>query len=307
MFRSTTALFLSLLISQIAHAEDSVVPPYSAPAGNLPNQIVSTNSRSVDPAKSALLKQKLNDLANLQQEIRQLRTETGTQQQIVVRVQMLEFSLTKMRKMGFEFPGLGSGYLTGRDLAQLLAKAKTGAPYSKTANKSSQNDAPSIVEWMKATNIGRVLAEPTVVVVDGRPASLHLGNDIHLPASDKSKAIEYRPIGTQLDVLASCLGQDRVRMEIRASVSDADYSNGFPFNGGTLPRINVRQFCSSIESGFGEAGVLTGTIERRTEAIKTTFGVHDETNEICLMLIVTPERADAPQMAERPAGYTMPK
>ena len=220
---------------------------------------------------------------------------------------MLEFSLTKMRKMGFEFPGLGSGYLTGSDLAQFLAKAKTGAPYSKTANKSNQNDALSIVEWMKATNIGRVLAEPTVVVVDGRPASLHIGNDIPLPASDKSKAIEYRPVGTQLDVLASCLGQDRVRMEIRASVSDADYSNGIPFNGGTLPRINVRSFGSAIESAFGEAGVLTGTIERRTEAVKTTFGVHDVVNEICLMLIVTPDRVDSPHTAQQPTGFTAPK
>src|SRR5438270_3059521 len=46
--------------------------------------------------KGVLLKQKLSELERLQREIRQLRAETGTGSQIVVRVQMLEVSLSKL-------------------------------------------------------------------------------------------------------------------------------------------------------------------------------------------------------------------
>jgi len=208
-----------------------------------------------------------------------------------------------MRRMGFEFP-MKSGYLNASDLKQFLASAKPvkGVPYSRPSGKSKANEPTSIVDWLVSNNIGRILAEPTVVVVDGRPASFHSGGDVPIPAKDNPNSVEYRPVGTQLDVLATCLGEERVRLEIRAGITNENYANGFQFGQMKLPTFNVKSFCSTVDSSFGQPCVLTGATENRTEGVKTAFGVRDEINEICLMLIVTPERVDGNETAQRQVG-----
>jgi hypothetical protein len=61
-------------------------------------------------------------------------------------------------------------------------------------------------------------------------------------------------------------------------------------------------------------------IQQRTESIRFASGVgevanrvrgkastREVTNEICLMLVVTPERVDAPETAQRSANPIVPK
>jgi Flp pilus assembly secretin CpaC len=252
--------------------------------------------------KLAALRQKQAQLNALQQEIRQLHTETGTQEQILVHVQLLEVSLTKMRRFGSDLP-LKSGYLNASDLGQFLAGAKPGktVPYSPSG-KSKANESTSIVDWLLSNNIGRILSEPNIIVVEGRPASFHMGGEVPIPAKDNPKSVEYRPTGTELDVLATCLGEERVRLDIRARISYENYANGFQFGEMKLPIFNVRNFSSTVDSSFGQACLLIGATENRTEEIKTKFGVRQEINEICSMLIVTPERIDGVETAQRQVG-----
>jgi pilus assembly protein CpaC len=186
--------------------------------------------------------------------------------------------------------------------------------------KANLNDALCVVDWMTDNNIGKIMSEPTIVVLEGRPAQFQVGGEFPMPAKDTSKVVEYQPFGTQIDLLATSLGDDRVRLELRTRVSEVDEGSSIQVNGMKCPRLSVRQIDTGIVSTFGQPTVLTGMIKVRTETIRITSGVgevanrvrgkastRDVTNEICLMLVVTPERVDAPETAQRPVRQTTPR
>jgi hypothetical protein len=89
-------------------------------------------------------------------------------------------------------------------------------------------------------------------------------------------------------------------------------------NGTQCPRISVRQIDTAIESTFGQPTLLIGMIEKRTDAIRSGVSevahlvrgkanTREVTNEIGLMLVVTPERVEMPETAQWPSSYLDPK
>jgi hypothetical protein len=98
-----------------------------------------------------------------------------------------------------------------------------------------------------------------------------------------------------------------------------DEGNVVEVNGIKCPRLKVRQINTAILSTFGQPTVLTGMIQTRTETIRFASGVgevanrvrgkastRDVANEICLMLVVTPERVDDIDTAQS-AARIVPK
>jgi Flp pilus assembly secretin CpaC len=225
--------------------------------------------------KHTLLKQKLAELNCLQSEIDQLRAATGTPQQILVRLQLVEVSRTKLQKSGIDIttlrgndPAPSSGYTTINDTAS----------------------AKRLIEKLRGNNIAKVLAEPTVVVVCGRPASLNFGGEVPFPLPPGSKqAVEFKQFGTQLDVLAIAQGDDRVRLELRARVSELDHEHEIEVGGVRVPGLQVRQIDTGLDLKFGQTGVLSGLVKQRVEARKVEDRVvnHPEATE--LLFLVTPE------------------
>jgi type II/III secretion system protein len=257
--------------------------------------------RGAAKEKIALLKQKQAELEQLQREIRQLQIETGGhQQQILVRVQILEISLTKMRRMGFEIADVSSGYIKADDLVGLMKVTnKLGNnPTDKPVKEASCNGALCMLDWLEENGIAKVLTRPTMITMSGRPAHLMVGDEIPMLKNTDSKAdVGFQSVGTQLDILPVVLGNKNVRIEVRARLSNADYSDGLEVNGVRLPKINVRQCDTAIETSFGKSVVLTGgVVEKRhtTTKVKETGRVPEEINEIATMLVVTPELVEGP-------------
>jgi hypothetical protein len=243
--------------------------------------------------KAVVLREKQHELARLQQEIRQLREETGTQQQIVVRVQMLEVSLTKLRRMKTDF-----------SVADLIGTTQDGAQVvSKVGQAADSQALTGFLEWLKENNVARVLAEPQVMTMDGRPASVHIGGEIPVPSGCNKDAVEHKNVGTQLDVVPISLGGNRVRLEMRARVSEVDDSHSLTIGESRVPAFKVRQCATAIETAFGCSAVCNGLVEVRTEAVKTETGTRTERNEVALLLVVTADLADVVVKAPRPVPH----
>ena len=105
--------------------------------------------------------------------------------------------------------------------------------------------------------------------------------------------------------MATSLGDNQVSLQLRARGSEEDRGNSVELKGGWYAGLSVRQIDTEIESEFGQPTVLTRTTKQVTETIKTTSGLgevanrvrgkattREVTNEICLMLVVTPDRVD---------------
>ena len=185
-----------------------------------------TPGRSAAEAKQALLQQKLRESEQLQNEIHQMQAELGLAQQFSVRVQMLEVSLTKLKKLKADFASEGgTETIAINDVAGLQKAITAGgitAP-NQPVRAANANNENSFVEWLKQNNIAKELANPTVIVANGQPASLWSGGAVPVPASvDPAGAVEIRRTGTKMDLVVVARDNHRVRIEIRGSVRELD-------------------------------------------------------------------------------------
>jgi pilus assembly protein CpaC len=245
-----------------------------------------------------LLQQKLAQREQLQQEIDELSAATESWQQIVVRVKVLEVNLTKMRKQGVDLASFGlrnnfqafSGETTG-DLTTYTQEA-SATPQPPCGAGACRKTPGTAWDALQDNNLARMIAEPTLVAVSGRPASFEVGGELPIPAGEGSgSACQFISFGTKLDVLALSLGGNKVRLEVRPRISEVcdDRAMVADENGNKIPSLRVTQCDTACELEFGETAALTGLVTRRIVATKTEKGVQEEAQDVILLVVVTPE------------------
>jgi pilus assembly protein CpaC len=229
----------------------------------------------------------------LQRDIIRLRAATGTAQQVLVKVQMIEVSLTHLQRMGMDTEWFANGYVSGPEIRKLLDEigARAETPLAEPVTTAEPSDSWLFVDWLKRSSLAKVLSEPTLVTVSGRPASVHVGGEFPLPANDDTKtAVGFRTFGTELEVQALALGDNQVRLEVNTRVSAVDYSRAIEIDGVRIPGLKVRRCDTGVELSFGQTAVLTGLVEQRTEAHQDDGGqMEDVIVDVGLMVVVTPE------------------
>jgi len=273
----------AVILAATTAAAQSVAP--AAPGASSPQPTVAPSEQNAstttvatalkEPDQHALLRQKLAELNCLQDEIDKLRIATGTPQQIVVKVQALELSRAKLQTLGI-------------DASALYGEQ----PSAKSANYavSDSNAVRTLLDQLQRNNIAKIIAEPSVVAVSGRPAQFNVGGEVPIPtAPGANQPVEFKPFGTQIDLLAIARGDERVRLELRARISEIDSNHQIQVGNHRMPAFHVRQIDSAFDLKFGQTAILSSTIEKRTESVKTPRGIENRTNEIELMFLVTPE------------------
>jgi pilus assembly protein CpaC len=208
------------------------------------------------PRGDELLKEKTAQLERLQAEVDALRHETGDSRQILIQVQVVELSLTKLAKLGIALPRLNRN-LTGLTLS---SKDKEGAQ-----PVGSQKAVVDLLQALRQDKVAKILAEPSFVVLEGVPASLECGTGVPVPTilSDGSKKIEHQQFGTRVDVVAARLGDQKVRLQIRASVREADRTLSITIDGDTVPGSRNRDMDNTIEVQLGHTAVFGAIVQER--------------------------------------------
>jgi len=118
---------------------------------------------------------------------------------LVVEVKVVEVATTKLRNLGFDWAQLGPAGARHESLDKILQSTATDQLFG-------------FLEALRQNNLARVLAEPTIATLDGRPASLAVG-------------------GTQLDVVPIVLGNGHVRLEYRIELAPQQMEQTRPTNG----------------------------------------------------------------------------
>ncbi|MGI9455245.1 MAG: type II and III secretion system protein family protein [Aeoliella sp.] len=249
--------------------------------------------------------------------------EVGGVQQVLLRVQLFEVSRTKLRRLGVDWAHIsGSGGFVGSSVSGLLASVNgagvttTGGATVEFGIVSGNNEFFGFLDALQQNNIAKVLAEPNIVSVSGRPAQFLEGGEIPIlvPQSLGTSSIEFKPFGTQVDFLPIVLGNGNIRLEVRPRVSDIDPSIGINLQNQNIPGFRVRQADTAVEMKAGQTFALAGLIQRRTEAVHRGLPfisdvpvlgvpfrkVEEEVNEIELLILVTPEFIDAMDPHEVP-------
>ena len=205
----------------------------------------------------------LNRLDALQAEAERIRQIIGPQQQILVHLQVMEVSLTKLKKLGFDMTKLQGKAVTAAGDVQ-----KEGAPGGFSVSVINDgSEVYGIFESLRKDNLAKVLAEPTLVTISGHPATFHAGGEVAIPTPQKdgSMRTEQQPYGTEVELKPELLGNRHVRLAIRCRLSELDYANATRVGKDVVPNIRAREFTTVTESQSGQTIVLSGLTEIRVE------------------------------------------
>ncbi|MDA0657755.1 MAG: pilus assembly protein N-terminal domain-containing protein [Planctomycetota bacterium] len=240
----------------------------------------------------------------------------GGVQQVLLHVQVMEISRTKLRSFGFDWAQFGAGGSIVQDASQLISAFSSTAQSVTAGNNATVqfglfNGTEAffgVLEALREYNLVKVMAEPTLVTVSGRPASFQSGGEfpILVPQSLGTVSIEFKTFGTRVDFVPIVQGNGRIRLEVRPYVSEIDNARGVTVNGERIPGLRTRWVDTAVEMGAGQTLALAGLIQDRTETINRGIPfladlpwvgaafrrVAETTNEVELLVMVRPELVD---------------
>jgi Flp pilus assembly secretin CpaC len=264
--------------------------------------------KQADRERQALLRH----LDALQAEMERIRLATGAMPQVVVHVQVLEVSLTKLRRLNFDLSAISG-----------LPDAKPNAPRKDGGVRVVDGgQAQRLLDALRKENLGKVLAMPTLATISGKMATVSIGSEVPMPRpqADGTTTIAYEHCGTQCSVTPEVLNDRQVRLEIHLRVSELAPGEGVRVGKEVMPGLRAREVQSGMELASGQTMVLTGMVQKRTEMQRTRpawFGdipllgdalknTSEEVNETAMLVFLRPEIV-APRGGEvRPAAATLP-
>ncbi len=274
----------------------------------------------------------LNQLETLQAGAQRLRQGTDANTQILVHLKVMEVYRSELRSLGFDF---SSGGLVGVLRARLPDAAEMdhvpGHPKNGTFEifVAGQKDSIfGVIESLRKERLLRVLAEPTLVSLSGRPMRFHSGSAIPVPRplNAGGPPVEFRQLGTRIDILPRLLGDGRIHLDLQIQLSELDARHAAQDRQPTIPAVNTRSINTKVEVKAGQTLLLGGLVQSRAIADKPepSQGAEDSKQqndhakpkegheEIELIMLISPEIVTAPELPQSarqsgPSATTIPQ
>jgi pilus assembly protein CpaC len=170
------------------------------------------------------------------------------------------------------------------------------------------------VEALKENSLARLLAEPTLVTLDGRPANFNVGGQVPIPLQQALgvTTVTYRSFGTQIDFVPIVLGNGMIRLEVRPDITEIDPSLRDSVTG--VPGFRQRTADTAVEMKAGQTLAIAGLVFTREDSVNRGIPwlsdlpyvgvpfrrVSNRRNDVELLIFVTPEFCDAMDPNEVP-------
>jgi pilus assembly protein CpaC len=252
----------------------------------------------------------------------------GGVQQVLLQIKVYEVSRTKLRQMGFDWGNLTRrGDIAAQGVGGLIKTANGGGTVPQGVisgtGLAAVGNAPTfnfgvvtpgdsffgILDLLQSRDVAKLLAEPQLTTVSGRPAFFNVGGEfpIPVPQSLGTISIQYKKFGTQVDFVPIVLGNGAIRLEVRPRVSEIDLSRSITINGTQVPGLRTREIDTGAEMQAGQTLAIAGLVQLRSD--DTVRGIPwlsdlpvvgvpfrkmgEEINEIELLIMVTPQLVEA--------------
>ncbi|MDX1963189.1 MAG: pilus assembly protein N-terminal domain-containing protein [Pirellulales bacterium] len=247
----------------------------------------------------------------------------GGVQQIALHVKVMEVSRTKLRTLGMDWSFSNGSDFVVSGVSGLISATAAQAGTATAAGDTirfgfvdGNNSFFAFLQALRQYKLIKVLAEPTLITVSGRPAFFNAGGEfpVLVPQSLGTVSIQYKKYGTQVDFVPIVLGNGTIRLEVRPRISEIDSTRSVTINGTTVPGLRVREVDTGVEMKAGQTLALAGLVQSRVEsdsrgipwlADLPYLGVPfrrnaEEINEVELLILVTPQFVNGVDASEVP-------
>ena len=214
--------------------------------------------------------------------------------QVMLRVKIAELDRTAARSFGANF-STSIQFNNGTLLLQSLLNASNG---NSIIGNFNNNQLSFGISYLEQHGVVRLLSEPTVVTLSGKPVNFIAGGEFAVPTvvgigGTSAATTDFRAFGAILSCTPYLLDKDLLRLDISPEFSQL----GGQTVGG-IPGLSTRAVTTTVELRAGQtlaiAGLLDESMKSSTESdwplIGKLIGPRSVTrNETELIVLVTPE------------------
>jgi pilus assembly protein CpaC len=206
-------------------------------------------------------------------------------QDVQLRVKILEAQRSAIRRFGINFSAVGRNATvisTPGPISPLstLTLPFGGPPAATFADAGLANTSlalgiatdnfvfEGLIQALKEEGLLKISAEPVLITRSGEGARLINGGEfpIPVPQSLGTVTIEWREFGVLLESLPIVLGPTTLKQQIKAEVSERDFTTAVTLNGTTVPGLTKRTVETQTVMEFGQTLVIGGLIATRYTA-----------------------------------------
>jgi pilus assembly protein CpaC len=222
-------------------------------------------------------------------------------QQVALRVKIAELNRSAARGFGVNVEtdiDFGDAVNGSRLLLASLLNTPAGGGASVIADISG-DDASIGIRYLQQRGVIRLLSEPTLVTLSGRPATFVAGGEFAVPTVVGAVGLnavttDFRAFGAIISFLPTVVDKDRIRLQVAPEFSQIN--NQLTVN--NTPGLNVRAATTTVEMREGQTLAIAGLLEDNYTAttigdlplLAKVFGRRNATrNETELIILVTPE------------------
>jgi pilus assembly protein CpaC len=224
-------------------------------------------------------------------------------QQVALRVKIAELNRSAARNFGIDIKGT----ININDSSKIILNSLSSVAAGETPPILFNVDGDDISIGLNALQqhgVVKLLSEPTLVTMSGRPATFLAGGEFAVPtvvggAGLNAITTDFRAFGAIISFLPTVVDKDRIRLEVAPEFSEINTSlSTGGASTGSIPSLNVRAATTTVEMREGQTLAIAGLLQDSMTAnnagdlpfLQRIIGRRGVTrNENELIILVTPE------------------
>ncbi len=128
------------------------------------------------------------------------------------------------------------------------------------------------IKMLQANNLLEILAEPNLIVLEGKEASFLAGGEFPYPVVSSTGTggsippvvtIRFKEFGVRLNFAPTITDDDAIQMKVAPEVSSLDFANAITIQGFLIPAISSRRAETEVQLKEGESFAIAGLIDNR--------------------------------------------
>ena len=212
--------------------------------------------------------------------------------QVRLQVRFAELDRSKLNAFGINFIGLNgqnAGLGSTEQFSPFSFQPGSGSNLIQTSDFLNlfffnfKNGIGASLKDLESKGILEILAEPTLMTIDGQPAKFLAGGEFPFPMVQPGSAggtatvtIQFRQFGVKMDFTPFVNADGTIRLKIDPEVSSLDYSNVVVIAGYTVPSLTTRKADTMVELRDGQTFGISGILDRRTtDSLNKMPGIGD--------------------------------
>lgn len=252
------------------------------------------------------------DASNVDSMIENLLEVRG-QQQVTLRVRILEVSRSVLKELGVESTTDNASNTTRGFRPSVNATTNTGLtkdPFGITSlvfnsGFGTIGDISVLLNALESDGLTNVLAEPNLTAISGEQAGFLAGGEFPIPTGRDQNGnivIDYKQFGVSLNFKPIVMSGDRISLQLNTEVSSLDQAAGLTLSDIQVPGLDVRRASTTVEINSGGSLMMAGLLKSsNTKGLSGIPGIKDapvlgelmssksfQREETELVVIVTP-------------------